>query len=64
MEEFLARRHVAALGTHNRHGSIQPSAVWYLHEGDSIYAATTAGTVKTVAFGGVFETPGYMLPPG
>lgn len=46
MEEFLARRHVAALGTHNRNGSVQQSAVWYLHEGDSIYVATAAGTVK------------------
>ena len=47
MEEFLARRHVAALGTHNRNGSIQLSAVWYLHEHDGIYVATTANTVKT-----------------
>ncbi|MGI9658076.1 MAG: TIGR03618 family F420-dependent PPOX class oxidoreductase [Gaiellaceae bacterium] len=47
MEAFLARRHVAALGTHNGNGSIQLSAVWYLHEGDNVYIATTAGAVKT-----------------
>ncbi len=46
MEEFLARRHVAALATHNRDGSIQTAAVWYLHEGDSIYIATPGGSVK------------------
>ena len=47
MEEFLARRHVAALGTHNGDASIQLSAVWYLREGNSIYVATSASAVKT-----------------
>ncbi len=46
MEEFLARRHIAALGTHNKSGSIQLSAVWYLHDDGSIYVPTSAATVK------------------
>ena len=46
MEEFLARRHVAALGTHNASGSIQQSAVWYLYEAGDVYVATASGSVK------------------
>jgi PPOX class probable F420-dependent enzyme len=46
MDDFLARRHVAALATHNRDGSIQTAAVWYLHDGDSIYIPTPGGSVK------------------
>ena len=46
MEQFLARRHIAALGTHNKNGSIQLSAVWYLHEDGSVYIPTSAATVK------------------
>ena len=46
VEEFLARRHVASLGTHNRDGSIQLSAVWYAFEAGSVYVPTSAGSVK------------------
>jgi PPOX class probable F420-dependent enzyme len=46
VEEFLARRHIAALGTANGDGSIQMSAVWYLFDGGSVYVATPAGSVK------------------
>lgn len=46
MEAFLARRHFAALGTHNSDGSIQSAAVWYMFEAGSVYVATPAGSVK------------------
>lgn len=47
MDQFLARRHYAALGTHNPTGSIQLSAVWYLYEAGTVLVATASGAVKT-----------------
>ena len=46
LEEFLARRHIAVLGTQNPSGSIQLAAIWYMHEGGDIYLPTTPGSVK------------------
>jgi PPOX class probable F420-dependent enzyme len=46
LQEFLAGRHIATMGTENEDGSIHMTAVWYVFEGGSLYVATASKTRK------------------
>lgn len=46
LQEFLAGRHIATIGTENEDGSIHMTAVWYVFEGGSLYVATASKTRK------------------
>jgi PPOX class probable F420-dependent enzyme len=44
--ELLAGRYIASLATHNPDGSIHMVAVWFWHQHETIYIATSARTRK------------------
>lgn len=46
VQELLAGRYIAALGTESPDGSIHMVSVWYFYDGESIYIATSSRTRK------------------
>jgi PPOX class probable F420-dependent enzyme len=46
LQEFLAGRHIATIGTENEDGSIHMTAVWYVFEEGSLFVATASKTRK------------------
>lgn len=45
-QEFLSKRLVASLATHNDDGSIHLTAVWFIFEGGNFYVATSSRSRK------------------
>jgi hypothetical protein len=43
LQEFLAGRHIATIGTENEDGSIHLTAVWYVFEEGSLFVAEIRG---------------------
>ena len=46
LQELLSGRYIATLGTENPDGTIHLTAVWYLFESGSFFAATSSKTQK------------------
>jgi general stress protein 26 len=46
VQQLLAGRYIASLGTENSDGSIHLVAVWFYHDGQHIYVATSSRTRK------------------
>ena len=46
VKELLSGRYIASIATENPEGAIHQVAVWYWFDGEKIYVATSARTMK------------------